>query len=104
MAMSREEQVAAWDRLSGDQRRFFADVMAGKTPTITSIDRPQKSNLIAFLLGLLLGPVGLWYKGQWAAGFAWLVIAAIALSMTVFLAPLFWLGMAFHAAVASPKS
>jgi hypothetical protein len=28
-------------------------------------------------VGLLLGPVGLWYKGQWAAGFAWLVMAIL---------------------------
>ena len=30
----------------------------------------EKSDGTAGCLGLFLGPVGLWYKGQWAAGFA----------------------------------
>jgi len=64
----------------------------------------DKSNGLAFLLGLCLGPVGLWYKGHWAAGFAWLVMGVIAgLATGGFAAPIFWLGMAFHAAVAIPK-
>ena len=31
-------------------------------------------NVIAGVLGFFLGPVGLWYKGRWAAGFAWIFI------------------------------
>lgn len=34
-------------------------------------------DLTAGCLGLLLGPVGLRYKGHWAAGFAWLAMALI---------------------------
>lgn len=65
---------------------------------------PQKSDFLAGCLGFLLGPVGLWYKGHWAAGFAWLVMGIIIGSATGFLAfPVFWIGMAVHAAVAKPK-
>ena len=52
---------------------------------------------------MFLGPVGLWYKGHWAAGFAWLVMAIIGLSTTIILGPVFWVGMAVHAAIAKPK-
>ena len=65
------------------------------------------SNLLAGCLGFFLGPVGLWYKGHWAAGFAWL---AMAFATGVFSAgigfifmPLFWLGMGVHAIVAKPR-
>lgn len=65
---------------------------------------PKKSDFLAGCLGLLLGPVGLWYKGHWAAGFAWLVMGIIAGFATGFIAaPIFWIGMAIHAAVATPK-
>jgi hypothetical protein len=65
------------------------------------------SSLIAFFLGLLLGPVGLWYKGRYAAGFAWVFMCVIICVPTgilgLLLAPIFWLCMAIHAAVAKPK-
>jgi hypothetical protein len=68
---------------------------------------PEKSNFLAGCLGFVLGPVGLWYKGQWAAGFAWLaMIILITLAtggLAIFLAPLFWVGMSVHAAVAESK-
>lgn len=64
----------------------------------------NKSNLAAGCLGLLLGPVGLWYKGHWAAGFAWLAMAVLlGIASGGWLAPVFWVGMAIHAAVAKPK-
>lgn len=63
----------------------------------------QKSDGLAGLLGFLLGPVGLWYKRQWAAGFAWLAGAFIAGAMSGgFLAPVAWIGMAIHAYNADP--
>ena len=62
---------------------------------------------MAGCLGLLLGPVGLWYKGQWAAGFAWIVITILIMLATggfgIVLAPFFWIGMAVHAYSAPAK-
>ena len=64
----------------------------------------EKSDLAAGCLGFLLGPVGLWYKGHWAAGFAWLAMAIIfGVASGGLLAPVFWIGMGVHAAVAKPK-
>jgi len=64
----------------------------------------EKSNFMAGCLGFLLGPVGLWYKGHWAAGFAWLVVAVIASIATGGVAaPFFWVGMGIHALVAKPR-
>lgn len=65
---------------------------------------PDKSNAIAGTLGCLFGPVGLWYKGHWAAGFAWLVMGfVLCIALTPIVAPLLWIGMTVHAAVATPK-
>lgn len=65
---------------------------------------PQKSDALAGCLGLLLGPVGLWYKGHWAAGFAWLAMAFVLGAGTGGIAaPFLWIGMAIHAASATPK-
>lgn len=65
---------------------------------------PGKSNALAGCLGLVLGPVGLWYKGHWAAGFAWLAMAIVVGAATAgWAAPIFWVGMAIHAAAAEPK-
>ena len=61
----------------------------------------QKSDTVAMLLALVLGPVGLWYKGQWAAGFAWIAgvfIVVFAFGVfSLFVAPMMWLFMAAHA-------
>lgn len=66
-----------------------------------------KSNGTAAMLGCLLGPVGLWYKRQWAAGFAWIVFAFLFFAMTgglgVIFLPVFWIGMTIHAGVAKEK-
>ena len=103
-AMSREEQAAAWRGLSVTQQKVLAEVMAGH-PIPARPAGPTRSNALAFILGLLLGPVGLWYKGHWAAGFAWLVMAIIVGALTgLIAAPLFWFGMAIHAAVAEPRN
>jgi hypothetical protein len=71
------------------------------------LDGPEKSNLLAGCLGFFLGPVGLWYKGQWAAGFAWIMMIILIMlgtgGLAVLFAPFFWVGMAVHAAVARPK-
>lgn len=62
---------------------------------------PSQSDNTAGCLGLLLGPIGLWYKGQWAAGFAWIVGIILVVFGTaglgVVFAPFFWIGMAIHA-------
>jgi len=62
----------------------------------------EHSDVLACLLGLFLGPVGLWYKGHFAAGFAWLAFWIIVVLATggvgICLAPFFWLGMGIHAA------
>lgn len=64
----------------------------------------EKSDLAAGCLGILLGPVGLWYKGHWAAGFAWLAMGIIFGILTSGIAaPVFWVGMAIHAATAKPR-
>lgn len=62
------------------------------------------SDNTAGCLGLLLGPVGLWYKQKWAAGFAWLAMAVLfGILSGGWLAPFFWFGMAAHAYAADPE-
>lgn len=67
----------------------------------------SQSNTTAGCLGLLFGPVGLWYKGLWAAGFVWLAFFLLFILITggvgIVLAPLFWIGMSIHAIKAKPK-
>ena len=62
------------------------------------------SDWVALALGCLFGPVGLWYKGHWVAGFAWLAFIMITMVATgglgLLLSPLFWIGMTIHAFVA----
>lgn len=65
----------------------------------------HQSDGMAGCLGFLLGPVGLWYKGQWAAGFAWIfmtIIVAVT-GVGLLLVPFFWIGMGVHAIAAKPK-
>ncbi len=101
--MSREEQVETWDNLNPAQQKTLTAVLSGQ-PAARAQLKSTKSNGVAFLLGLLLGPVGLWYKGHWVAGFAWLAMAIVFSAGTFFIAaPVFWLGMAIHAAVAEPR-
>ena len=68
---------------------------------------PTHSNGAAGCLGLFFGPVGLWYKGQWAAGFAWIAVVLLVVLGTggfgIVLAPFFWVGMAIHAYHTTPK-
>jgi len=65
----------------------------------------ERSDYMAGLLGLLLGPVGLWYKRNWVAGFAWLALGLTAgMASTWWLAPIFWFGMAGHAFVAKLRA
>ena len=97
------EQQTALATLSLEQQAYLqsAGAVLASRPGTTI---PVKSNGLAFVLGLLLGPVGLWYKRQWAAGFAWLVMGIIVGVATMGLAaPVFWIGMAIHAAVAETK-
>ncbi|MCA9109804.1 MAG: hypothetical protein KDA52_07645 [Planctomycetaceae bacterium] len=70
----------------------------------SNLDAAEKDDALAGCLGLLLGPVGLWYKGHWAAGFAWLVMTMIfAISSAGLLLIPCWIGMAIHAASAKPR-
>lgn len=70
----------------------------------SSANGVEKTDAAAGCLGLLLGPVGLWYKGQWAAGFAWLAMAVIIGGATGGIAlPIFWVGMALHAFAADAQ-
>jgi hypothetical protein len=66
-----------------------------------------KSDGLAGCLGLALGPVGLWYKGLWGAGFAWLAVWVLLVIATggfaILLAPIFWLGMGIHSFVAKAR-
>lgn len=65
--------------------------------------KTQTSDAVAGCLGFLLGPVGLWYKGHFAAGFAWLLMGFIFSAATGgAAAPFFWIGMAIHAYQAEP--
>ena len=101
--LSAGDQAREWAQLTPAQRAQLDRLLAGQSISAPR-PMPTKSNGLAFLLGLLLGPVGLWYKGNWAAGFAWLVMGLIMIPLTRFLAaPLFWLGMAIHAAGATAK-
>jgi len=67
----------------------------------------NQSDAVAGCLGFFFGPVGLWYKGHWAAGFAWLAMIVIALLATggvgIVFASIFWIGMIIHAIVAKPR-
>lgn len=67
----------------------------------------NKSNGLAAVLSLFLGPLGLWYKGCWGAGFAWIAGVIIIMVATgglgILLVPFFWIGMAVHAYNARPK-
>ena len=70
----------------------------------SDLTKADKGNFAAGCLGLLFGPVGLWYKGHWAAGFAWLAMAlVVGAASGWWLLPVFWVGMAIHAATAPPK-
>jgi len=81
-----------------------ANQMAQHSLSIKNAGIPPKSDAVAGCLGFLLGPVGLWYKGRWAAGFAWIVMAFL---MTIatggVAAPVFWIGMGLHTIVAKTK-
>jgi hypothetical protein len=55
---------------------------------------------------VVFAPLGPWYTGHWAAGFAWLAIIVIVALATggvgIVLAPIVWIGMIIHAIVAKP--
>ena len=95
--VERRERVKRVDGLS----RQSAGTATDRRPP----EAPQKSAATAGCLGLLLGPVGLWYKRQWAAGFAWLAMTLLlGLGSGGLLAPFCWIGMAIHAFVADTKA
>lgn len=87
----------------GTEYPLSANLEQGTSDTPTQSGE-EKSDATAGCLGFLLGPVGLWYKGQWAAGFAWLAMAVLlgAVSGGI-LAPFMWIGMAIHAYTADSK-
>jgi hypothetical protein len=55
---------------------------------------------------LFFGPLGPWYTGHWAEGFAWLAMIVIVALATggvgIVLAPIVWIGMIIHAIAAKP--
>ena len=107
-AKSASEKLSALARMTPEQRKIMENPGLLRTEPVANPQPqrgiPVKSDLGAFFLGLLLGPVGLWYKGHILAGFVWLGAArAVALTgVGLLAAPVFWFGMAIHAAAAKP--
>ena len=84
-------------------------IFGTQTPVRTTPEPSHShSDALAGCLGLFLGPVGLWYKGQWLAGFAWLAMAILVVAgsggLGIVFAPVFWFGMCIHAIVAKPAN
>lgn len=93
-----------WCRHCGMQFIASENLIIPRQPSSLHRVPPDKSSLAAGCLGFFLGPVGLWYKGHWAAGFAWLVMTILlSIGTGGLAAPVCWLGMAIHAAVADTK-
>jgi len=44
---------------------------------MTEKNNTNKSNWVAALLGLTLGPAGLWYKRRWTEGGVWLTFTLL---------------------------
>ena len=67
----------------------------------------KASDVVAFFLAVFFGVVGLWYKGHWGAGFAWIGAAILLFIVTGgigFIAlPFFWIGIIIHAAAADDR-
>lgn len=65
------------------------------------------SDGLAGCLSFIFAPLGLWYKGHWAAGFAWLVAIVFVLMATgglgILLIPGFWIGTTIHAILAKGR-
>ena len=72
-----------------------------------SFNGGQRSNVVAGILGIFLGPVGLWYKGHVDAGIIWLAmiffICAISDGLGLILVPFLWIAMAMHAILVPAK-
>ena len=68
----------------------------------------RASDGMAIFLAVILGPVGLWYKEQWAAGFAWIAFSILFFITTgglgLIFVPVFWIGMIIHAGAASDRT
>ena len=100
--VSRRERARRVSKLRSGPAATATDDDAEETPT-------EKSDAAAILLSFLFGPAGLWYKGQWAAGWAWIgagLLFALIFARSpafIFLLPFFWVGMAIHAAMAKVK-
>ncbi len=84
--------------------------LSEKFPLCTSCgydSRPklsEKSDIIAVALCFLFGPIGLWYKGHWLAGFVWLIAAVIAgVTFGVFSTPFIFVGILIHTVIVKPK-
>jgi hypothetical protein len=68
------------------------------------LEAANKSDNLAGCLGLALGPVGLWYKGHWFAGFAYLLLGPLLIIATGGIGlPFIWLAMGIHAMRVKPK-
>jgi hypothetical protein len=65
----------------------------------------QRANITAAVLGLFLGPVGLWFKRRWLAGIAWLAAATLLGvgpgGMGIPMLPILLVGMAIHGLLAN---
>lgn len=75
--------------------------VAAASSQAAEVEVGKKSDVLAFFLGLFLGPVGLWYKGRWGAGIVWLIALMIVAGVNNgALIPVVMLGIAIHAAAA----
>ncbi len=65
------------------------------------------SDGLAGCLSFFIPPLGLWYKRNWAAGFAWIAIAFLIgiafFPLGFLLLPVFWIGIIIHAVVAKGR-
>lgn len=104
-ALTPAERREAWIALTLEQRTHLSALTTQGAAASQASPASSKSDVAAFFLGFFLGPVGLWYKEHWVAGFAWLAMAVVAglSGIGLILVPVFWFGMAIHAAAAKSK-
>jgi hypothetical protein len=75
---------------------------------LRTAQNPGASDGMAIFLAVILGVVGLWYKGQWAAGFAWIGGSILLFIVTggigLIFVPFIWIGIIIHAGAATDRN